>query len=67
MKKMSIGELRIVRVWIGDSDRNMTDITDNTNVSGLDTALNARGTATTTIASPNDLDSRDTILLHYKT
>lgn len=60
-------DTRIVRVWLGDSARNMTDITENIAISGLDTALNAGGTATITIASPNDLDSRDTILIHYNT
>ena len=35
--EMTIGragteDTRIVRVWLGDSDRNMTDITDNTDV-----------------------------------
>jgi flagellin-like protein len=50
-------DTRIVRVWLGDSSGNMTDITeDHTDITGAGTALNAGDTATITIDWPNDVD-----------
>ena len=49
---------RIVRVWLGDSSGNMTDITAFvTEISGSGKALSAGGIATLTIDWPNGLDS----------
>jgi flagellin-like protein len=56
---------RIVRVWIGDSAGNMTDITENTDISDPGTMLNSGGTATITIAWPNGVDSTWTAGQHY--
>ncbi len=50
-------DTRIVRVWLGDSSDNMTDVTDYTDITGLGTALPAGGIATITINWPNDIDS----------
>jgi flagellin-like protein len=60
--KITIGnrgteDTRIVRVWLGDSSTNMTDITDNTDITGAGTLLPASGTATITINWPNDIAS----------
>jgi flagellin-like protein len=47
-------DTRIVRVYLGDSSGNMTDITeDYTDITGSGTALNAGDTATITIDWPN--------------
>ncbi len=50
-------DTRIVRIWLGDSSANMTDVTSYTDVTGSGTALNAGSTATITIDWPNDIDS----------
>ena len=48
----------IVRVWLGDSSENMTDVTDFvTEISGSGKALSAGGIATLTIDWPNSLES----------
>jgi flagellin-like protein len=47
-------DTRIVRVWLGDSSTNMTDVTDYvTEITGSGAALNAGSTAELTIAWPN--------------
>ena len=47
----------IVRVWLGDSSGNMTDVTSFvTEITGSGKALSAGGTATLTIKWPNSLD-----------
>ena len=49
-------DTQIVRVYLGDSSGNMTDITDDyTDITGTGTALNAGDTATVTIDWPNDV------------
>ena len=48
-------DTRIVRIWLGDSSENMTDVTDYTDITGLGTALPAGGIATITINWPNDI------------
>ena len=50
-------DTRIVRVWLGDSSTNMTDVTGDTDITGAGTALSAGGTATITLDWPNDIDS----------
>lgn len=50
-------DTRIVRVWLGDSSGNMTDVTTDTDITGAGTALNAGDTATIKIDWPNDIDS----------
>jgi len=50
-------DTRIVRVWLGDSAGNMTDVTGNTDITSSGKALNAGGTATITLAWPNGIDS----------
>jgi flagellin-like protein len=50
-------DTRIVRVWLGDSSGNMTDVTSDTDITGAGTALNAGDTATITIDWPNGVDS----------
>jgi flagellin-like protein len=47
---------QIVRLWLGDSSGNMTDVTDKTDI-GSGISLNAGGIATITIDWPNDIDS----------
>jgi flagellin-like protein len=50
-------DTRIVRVYLGDSSGNMTDITDDyTDITGTGTALNAGSTATITVDWPNSID-----------
>jgi flagellin-like protein len=51
------GDTRLVRVWLGDSSGNMTDVTSDTDITGSGTPLNAGSTATITINWPNDIDS----------
>jgi flagellin-like protein len=49
-------DTRIVRVWLGNSSSNMIDVTaDVAEITGAGAALNAGGTATLTIAWPNDV------------
>jgi flagellin-like protein len=48
-------DTRIVRVWLGDSSTNMTDVTGDTDITGAGTALSAGGTATITLDWPNDI------------
>jgi flagellin-like protein len=48
---------RIVRVWLGDSSGNMTDITEYTDIEGAGMLLPAGGTTTITINWPNGLSS----------
>jgi len=51
-------DTRIVRVWLGDSSGNMTDITeDYTDITGTGTALSAGDIATVTITWPNSIDN----------
>jgi flagellin-like protein len=51
-------DTRIVRVWLGDSSGNMTDVTsDVAEITGAGAALNAGDTVTLTIAWPNGIDS----------
>jgi flagellin-like protein len=50
-------DTRIVRVWLGDSSGNMTDVTDKTDITGSGTALAAGGIAKITLAWPNGIDS----------
>ena len=50
-------DARIVRLWLGDSSGNMTDVTDNTDISSSGTALNAGNIATITLSWPNGIDS----------
>ena len=51
-------DTRIVRVWLGDSSGNMTDITDAyTDITGSGTVLSAGDVATVTITWPNSVDS----------
>jgi flagellin-like protein len=50
-------DTRIVRVWLGDSSGNMTDVTDYTDLSSSGTALNAGSIATITLDWPNGIDS----------
>jgi flagellin-like protein len=50
-------DTRIVRVYLGDSSGNMTDITDDYTDVGSGKALNAGSTATVTITWPNSIDS----------
>lgn len=47
---------RIIRIWLGDSSGNMTDVTATTDV-GSGTALNAGDIATITVNWPNGIDS----------
>jgi flagellin-like protein len=49
-------DTRIVRVWLGDSSGNMTDVTSDTDITGSGMLLPAGGTATITIDWPNDVD-----------
>ena len=49
-------DTRIVRVYLGDSSGNMTNITSDTDV-GSGMVLNSGSTATITIDWPNDIDS----------
>jgi flagellin-like protein len=55
----------IVRVWLGDSSGNMTDVTEDTDITGTGTALSAGGTATITIDWPNGIDSAWTAGANY--
>jgi flagellin-like protein len=48
---------RIVRVWLGDSSGNMTDVTEYTDIEGTGMLLTAGGTTTITINWPNALAS----------
>src|SRR4030042_5837954 len=48
---------QIVRVYLGDSSGNMTDITTDYTDVGSGVALNAGSTATVTIDWPNSIDS----------
>jgi flagellin-like protein len=50
-------DTRIVRVWLGDSSGNMTDVTSDTDITGAGTLLTTGSTATITIDWPNDIDS----------
>jgi flagellin-like protein len=50
-------DTRIVRVWLGDSSGNMTDVTADTDITGSGTLLTAGSTATITLNWPNDIDS----------
>jgi flagellin-like protein len=50
-------DTRIVRVWLGDSSGNMTDVTDYTDLPSSGTALNAGSIATITLNWPNGIDS----------
>jgi flagellin-like protein len=50
-------DTRIVRVWLGDSSGNMTDVTSDTDITGSGTLLPAGGTATITVNWPNDIAS----------
>ena len=47
---------QIVRLWLGDSSGNMTDVTANTNI-GTGKTLNAGNTATITLNWPNGIDN----------
>jgi flagellin-like protein len=47
---------QIVRVWLGDSSGNMTDVTANTDI-GTGKALAAGGTVTITLNWPNGIDN----------
>ena len=47
---------QIVRLWLGDSSGNMTDVTANTDI-GTGKTLNAGSTATITLNWPNAIDS----------
>jgi flagellin-like protein len=47
---------QIVRLWLGDSSGNMTDVTAKTDI-GSGKTLNAGGIATITLNWPNDIDS----------
>lgn len=58
-------DTRIVRVWLGDSSGNMTDVTDKTDITGAGTALSAGGKATITLAWPNSIDSTWTAGANY--
>jgi flagellin-like protein len=49
-------DTRIVRVWLGDSSGNMTDVTAKTDITGSGTSLTAGGKATITLAWPNGID-----------
>ncbi|MBN1245404.1 hypothetical protein JXA31_07405 [Candidatus Bathyarchaeota archaeon] len=49
-------DTRIVRVWLGDSSGNMTDVTAYTGITGSGTLLSAGDTATITLAWPNGID-----------
>ena len=48
-------DTRIVRVWLGDSSGNMTDVTSDTDITGSGTLLSGGGTATITVDWPNDV------------
>jgi flagellin-like protein len=48
---------RVVRVWLGASSANMTDVTSNTDISSSGTALNAGDIVTITLNWPNGIDS----------
>jgi len=50
-------DTQIVRVYLGDSSGNMTDITEDYTDVGSGKALNAGETATITVDWPNDIDS----------
>ena len=50
-------ETRIVRVWLGDSSGNMTDVTSDTDITGSGKLLTAGSTATITLDWPNGIDS----------
>ena len=50
-------DTRIVRVWLGDSSGNMTDVTDDTDIPTSGTALIAGSTAKITLDWPNDIDT----------
>jgi flagellin-like protein len=58
-------DTRIVRLWLGDSSGNMTDVTANTDITGVGTALSAGGTATITLDWPNGIDSTWTAGANY--
>jgi len=47
---------RIVRVYLGDSSGNMTDVTGHTDITESGTALTAGGKATITLSWPNGVD-----------
>jgi flagellin-like protein len=48
-------DTRIVRVWLGDSSGNMTDVTAKTDI-GSGKSLTAGGTAKITLTWPNGID-----------
>lgn len=48
---------RIVRLWLGDSSGNMTDVTAYTDIMGSGTTLAAGGVAKITLSWPNGIDS----------
>ena len=50
-------DTHIVRIWLGDSSGNMTDVTDKADITGVGTALTAGDIATVTITWPNSIDS----------
>jgi flagellin-like protein len=50
-------DTRIVRVWLGDSSGNMTDVTADTDITGAGTLLTAGDKADVTISWPNDIDT----------
>jgi flagellin-like protein len=50
-------DTRIVRVWLGDSSGNMTDVTSYTDIAGSGTPLNAGSTAKITLDWPNGIDN----------
>ena len=50
-------DTRIVRVWLGDSSGNMTDVTADTDITGAGTLLTAGDKADVTIKWPNDIDT----------
>jgi flagellin-like protein len=54
---LGIEDTRIVRVWLGDSSGNMTDVTSDTDITGSGTALSAGGTALIALDWPNGIDS----------
>jgi flagellin-like protein len=49
-------DTRIVRVWLGDSSGNMTDVTSYTDITGSGTLLNAGSTATIKLDWPNGIE-----------
>jgi len=50
-------DTRIVRIWLGDSSGNMTDVTIHTDITGSGKALPAGGITTITLDWPNGIDS----------